>query len=77
MKTNEKYLISEAKEIMKFKKDVKIYSDNFWYDLFEGGYIKPEKLLKNQKDIKKVNLAIATLKQFSNEAIKQNVVEEM
>ena len=31
---------------MKFKKDAEITTSDFWYDLFDGGYIKPENLLQ-------------------------------
>lgn len=61
---------------MEFKKDANIVTDGFWYDMFEGGYIEPKKLLKNQKDISKLNSAIATLELFKMEAEKQDVLQE-
>jgi hypothetical protein len=38
-----------------------------YYDLFEGGYIEPEKMLTNSDDIKKVRDAIEVVKQFLKE----------
>ena len=49
---------------MKFKKDVEsVATDNFWYDLTDGGYIKPEKFLE-EEDAKKVNEAVDLLREF-------------
>jgi hypothetical protein len=45
----------------------KIETDDFYYDLFYGGYIDPEKLLKNQEDIDKVKDAINTIREFKSE----------
>ena len=61
---------------MEFKEGVKIETDNLWYDLLDGRYIKPEKLLKSMKDKSRVNGAIATLMLFRMEAEKQGVLEE-
>jgi hypothetical protein len=55
---------------MKFKKlkeDEIIATDDFWYDLFYGGYIDPEKLLVHSEDIEKVKEAIEVLKEFEEE----------
>lgn len=62
---------------MEFKKGVTIESSDFWYDLTDGGYIKPEELLKNTIDMQRVNGAIATLMLFKMEAEKQGVLEEI
>lgn len=51
---------------MKFNK-VKVNTDDMYYDLFEGGYIEPEKMLTNSDDIKKVRDAIEVVKQFLKE----------
>jgi len=60
---------------MEFKKIKEpIQSDDFWYDLFDGGYIKPEKLLKNKEDVAKVKEAMKVLQQFQREAEEQEVV---
>lgn len=39
-------------------------SDDFWYDLFEGGYIEPEQIFDDKVLIDKVNKAIETLELF-------------
>ena len=49
---------------MKLKKDATLITDDFWYDLFDGGYIKPEKLLEDQVDIDSVEEAINILEDF-------------
>lgn len=61
---------------MRFKQGVKIRTSEFWYDLTDGGYIRPEGLLECQKDIDMVNKAIETLLLFKNEAEKNGVLEE-
>lgn len=61
---------------MEFKKrkEPVCYSD-FWYDLTDGGYIRPEKLLKNKKDVDAVLAAIELLKRFGDEAEGAGVIE--
>jgi hypothetical protein len=62
---------------MQFKKNVDpISSDDPYYDLFQGGYIKPELLLKNQEEVEKVKEAIATVKTFIDEATEKGLIEE-
>lgn len=35
---------------MKIKKDIEVYSDEFWYDVTDGGYTKYiQKATKNKK----------------------------
>ncbi len=60
---------------MKFKKDAQITTSDFWYDIFDGGYIKPENLLESPEDIKKVQEAIKTLKEFHDSAEENDVLE--
>jgi hypothetical protein len=37
---------------MKFKEDVEaVYTDNFWYDLIDGGYIKPKEIIVDPYDL--------------------------
>lgn len=55
---------------MKFKKTKEgIPSSDIWYDLTDGGYIKPSEMLKDQTDVKEVEKAIETVKQFIEEAV--------
>lgn len=44
---------------------------DFYYDLFLGGYIDPEKYLENYNDAQKVNDAIATIKEFRESCVAQ------
>lgn len=61
---------------MEFKTNAKIETSEFWYDLFDGGYIKPETLLENKEDIERVQAAIKTIQEFYNSAEEQEVLEE-
>ena len=49
---------------MELKKGLNISTEDFWYDLTDGGYIKPEEICQNQEDAEKVNYAIRTLQIF-------------
>jgi len=51
---------------MKIKKGLKISTAEFWYDLTDGGYLKPDKICALKEDAKKVKEAIATLKDFED-----------
>ncbi|MEE3609390.1 hypothetical protein [Avibacterium paragallinarum] len=60
---------------MKFKKNAKpIYTNDLWYDLFDGGYIKPSELLADKDDIEKVEQAIKLIKKFTDEACAANLI---
>jgi hypothetical protein len=60
---------------MKFIKGSQISTSEFWYDLFDGGYIDPENLLESEEDVKQVRRAMQVLQQFYNEAEEQGVLE--
>ena len=62
---------------MKWKENASILTDNFLYDLIDGGYIKPSELLEDQNDIKKVEDAIKTVQEFKQNANDQDIVEYM
>lgn len=49
---------------MKIKPDCAAQTDDFWYDLFDGGYLTPESLLEDEEDIQKVKEAMAVLSEF-------------
>ena len=59
---------------MEFKKNVKIETNDFYYDLFLGGYIKPEKILENRDDIKRVQDAIDVIDDFYNSAEEADII---
>ena len=52
-----------------------VATTDLYYDLFEGGYIKPETLLKDKNDIESVNNAIDIVKQFLPEAESSGNIE--
>jgi hypothetical protein len=58
---------------MKWKKDID--TDDFWYDLFEGGYIDPQKVLSDKRDVIAVMNAIAILKLFKESGEEQGKLE--
>lgn len=50
---------------------IDVSTDDFYYDLFEGGYLKPEELLMWQGDIDKVKDAIEIIKKFKRSCQEQ------
>ena len=60
---------------MNFKKDVEIITSDFWYDLFHGGYIKPEELLEDKNDIDNVKNAVEVLKKFYQSAQNNDIIQ--
>jgi hypothetical protein len=59
------------------KQEEPIPVGDFWYDLTDGGYIKPEKLLTNPDQIKLVKDAIALLKAYEDQAGGAGAIESM
>jgi hypothetical protein len=49
---------------MKIKQNLETYTNDFWYDLFDGGYLKPEEVLEDDVDINAVSNAVKVLKAF-------------
>lgn len=62
---------------MKWKKDVEIVTSDFWYDLTDGGYIKPSELLEDENEIKQVEQAIKVLKEFKRSAENEDIIQYM
>lgn len=56
---------------MKIKEGLDFNTSDFWYDLFEGGYIEPEDFCIDIEDAKKLDYAIVLLSEF-REAIEQS-----
>ena len=52
-----------------------VYTSEPYYDLFEGGYIKPEDFLEPESALQ-VTEAVALVRQFMSEASKQGLIEE-
>lgn len=63
----------------KFKKDVPKQgsSDGFWYDIAEGGYIKPGEVLDDEEQLKKVNEAVELLRSFERALEAEGITEEI
>lgn len=60
---------------MKFNKNAEpVYTDDPWYDLTSGGYIKPSELLTDQEEIEKVENAIKTIEEFFEDAEEAGVI---
>ncbi len=47
-----------------FKEGVEVYTEEFWYDLTDGGYIKPENVLADEEQIAKLQAAIDLVRSF-------------
>lgn len=62
----------------KFKKEIPPQgsSNEFWYDLTDGGYIKPEQILEDQKQLKIVNDAIKVLWSFQEALGEAKILHE-
>jgi hypothetical protein len=50
---------------MKIKKGCEASTDDFWYDLIDGGYLNPEDILEDKEDVKKVLQAIEVIQDFA------------
>ena len=50
----------------KFKENINISIDEFWYDITDGGYIKPEEVLTDADQIIELNNAIKVIKSFED-----------
>lgn len=49
---------------MRIKKNLKISTDGFWYDLTDGGYLKPEEICADKKDVIRIKEALIVLEDF-------------
>ncbi len=56
---------------MKIKKNCKASTSDFWYDLTDGGYLKPEKICADKEDAEKVKEAIKVIQDFYNSCEEQ------
>lgn len=64
---------------IKFKFDPNaetVYSSEYYYDLFDGGYISPGRLLSDPDQIAAVNSAVDTIEQFFRQAEAVGLLEE-
>ena len=49
---------------MEIKKRLKLSSSEFFYDLFDGGYLDPTKICKDKVDAEKVQESIEIINEF-------------
>lgn len=59
----------------KFKKNAKVWTDDFWYDLTDGGYIKPDEFIADKAQAKAVNDAIELLKSMQRQMENKNILK--
>lgn len=59
----------------KYKVD-KVYSDDIYYDLFQGGYIIPENILYRPEEAQKVNEAIKVIEDFFNDLRADGILDD-
>lgn len=63
---------------MKFKADAEATATcDFWYDLFEGGYLRPEKFLADPEEAKRLEEARQLLMEYKRELMDSELVEDM
>ncbi len=58
---------------MLIKEGLEISTDDFWYDLTDGGYLKPSEICENSEDAAKVNKAVEVIRDFANSCEEQIV----
>lgn len=63
---------------MKFKADAEqTATSDFWYDLFEGGYLKPEKFIEDPEEVERLENARQLLMEYKRELMDSELVEDM
>lgn len=56
---------------MNIKRGLEISTQDFWYDLTDGGYLVPRDICENIEDAKKVEEAIRVIEEFEKSCDKQ------
>jgi hypothetical protein len=56
---------------MKIKEGLTISTFDFWYDLTDGGYLKPEKICANLHDAERVQEAREVILDFYESCVEQ------
>jgi hypothetical protein len=56
---------------MKIRAGYNFTTQDFWYDLTKGGYLKPDDALSDKQDVLEVTKAIQTLRRFEQACIDQ------
>jgi len=70
---------NNLKMTFKFKKKAKDFcqtgTEDFWYSLFDGGYVKPDGILSDQEQLDEVKKAMYTLRQFKDQLERAGIYE--
>lgn len=65
----------------KFSKKAKdfchIGTEDFWYALFDGGYVETEGILADKEQLEIVNEAVETLRQFKDQCERAGIYDQM
>ena len=56
---------------MKLKENLENSTQDFYYDLTDGGYLKPEEICENKEDAEKVAEAIKVIEDFKQSCEEQ------
>ncbi len=64
--------------LFKFKKGAKqeIGTEDPWYALTSGGYLKPEEVIEDASQLKHIREAIATVEAFIQQCYDESIIEE-
>ena len=63
---------------MKFKADAEqTATSDFWYALFDGGYVKPEMFIEDQEEVERLENARQLLMEYKRELMDSELVEDM
>lgn len=67
-----------AKDNLKLKENPaeEVGTSDFYYDLFDGGYIVPEDFLE-EESAKRVNEALLLIREFENLLVSEELIEYM
>lgn len=71
MNIEDKYLNEGSNRLYPIKDGVDVSTDDFWYDLTRGGYLKPKKILANPAHVKEVEKAIEIVRKFEESCEEQ------
>ncbi len=56
---------------MKLKKGLDVHTDDFWYDISEGGYLDPKEICLHQADAIKIIEAVKVIMEFEQSCEEQ------
>ena len=62
----------------KFKENAPVQgsSDGFWYDITDGGYVKPELVLDDEEQLQMLQDAIKLVKSFETALLSADLLKE-